>query len=103
MKALKRLSCEILTAICFPKEPRDLRGLFYIYQFLQLIAAPTRITERSSTLIDVAFTRDVEKIGNSGVLQCSISDHSLIFLTRRAKKLWNPCTNIQYRNFKNFN
>ena len=36
------------------------------------------------------------------MLQCSISDHSLIFLTRRAKKLRSPGKNIQYRNFKHY-
>ena len=36
------------------------------------------------------------------MLQYSISDHSLIFLTRRAKKLRSPGKNIQYRNFKHY-
>lgn len=56
----------------------------------QLIKKPTHISKHSSTTIDLAFTNDPEKIIKSGVLQCSISDHSLIFLTRRAKKLRNP-------------
>ena len=41
-------------------------------------------------------------VEKSGVLQCSISDHSLIFLRRRAKKLRSPGKNIQYRNFKRY-
>ena len=73
-----------------------------MYQFNQLIKAPTHITEHSSTTIDLAFAIDIEKIIKSGVLQCSISDHSLIFLIRRAKKLRSPSKNIQYRSFKNY-
>ena len=32
--------------------------LFKVYQFIQLIKEPTRIVERSSTLLDLAFTTD---------------------------------------------
>ena len=76
--------------------------LLNMYQFDQLIKEPTHISEHSSTTIDLAFTNDAEKIIKSGVLQCSISNHSLIFLTRRAKKLRSPGKNIQYRNFKRY-
>ena len=50
----------------------------------QLIAFPTRITERSLTLIDLVFTMDSSKITDHGVSPCSISDHSLIYITRQA-------------------
>lgn len=64
--------------------------LLNMYQYDQLIKEPTHISEHSSTTIDLAFTNDAEKIIKSGVLQCSISDHSLIFLTRRAKNYEAP-------------
>lgn len=44
----------------------------------------------------------LKKIIKSSVLQCSISDRSLIFLTRQAKKLRSPGKNIQYRNLKRY-
>ena len=79
-----------------PKNSKELMQLRNMYQFDQLIKEPTHITEHSSTTIDLTFTNDAEKIIKSGVLQCSISDHSLIFLTSRAKKLRSPGKNIQY-------
>ena len=59
--------------------------LFKVYQFIQLIKEPTRIVERSSTLLDLAFTTDQGKISDSGVLECSISDHSLVYIIRKAR------------------
>ena len=57
----------------------DLHQLFNAYQVTQLIKTPTHVTSNSSTLIDLALAIDVEKIVASGVLQCSTSDHSLIY------------------------
>ena len=85
-----------------PRISKELMQLLNLYQFDQLIKEPTHISEHSSTTIDLAFANDAEKIIKSGVLQCSISDHSLIFLTRRAKKQRSPGNNIQYRNFKRY-
>ena len=85
-----------------PRISKELMQLLNMYQFDQLIKEPTHISKHSSTTIDLAFTNDAERIIKSGVLQCSISDHSLIFLTRRAKKLQSPGKNIQYRNFKRY-
>ena len=81
---------------------RNLCQLFSAYQLTQLIKSPTRITEHSSTLIDLALVTYTEKIIESGVVQCSISDHSLIFLIRRARKPRKTFKNIQFRNFKNY-
>ena len=61
-------------------DTRDLRQLFNACQVTQLIKSPTRITSNTSTLIDFALATDVEKIVASGVLQCPISEHSLIYL-----------------------
>ena len=68
----------------------------------QLIKAPTRITSRSKTLINHIYTTDTDKVIASGVAQCSISDHSLIFLIHRSRKQRSPLKTIHYRNFKNY-
>ena len=83
-------------------DARDLRQLFTTYQLTQLIKAPTRITAHSKTLIDHIYTTDTDKVITSGVAQCSISDHSLIYFIRRAKKPRGPSKTIHYRNFKNY-
>ena len=75
---------------------------------IQLLSEPTRCTETSSTLIDHIYSNIVNKISKSGVLDLSISDHKVIYLSRKInfkiteniktqnKKL------ITYRSFKNF-
>ena len=45
----------------------------------QLITSPTRVTERSSTLIDLLYTVNTDLFTHYGCLDLSISDHSLIY------------------------
>ena len=49
----------------------------------QLIKQPTRITTNSSSLIDHVLTNTKDKISNSGILDIGLSDHQLIFCTRK--------------------
>ena len=83
-------------------DARDLRQTFSTYQLTQLIKSLTRIANRSKTLIDHIYTSDSNKVIASGVSQCAISDHSLIYLVRSCKKLRGPSKVINYRNFKNY-
>ena len=46
---------------------------------VQLIEEPTRVTESSSTLIDFIIATNNELILKSGVIDCALSDHDLIF------------------------
>lgn len=48
------------------------------------------------------MTNDSENVVSSGVLICSISDHSLTFIIRRARRPRAGCKNIHYRNFKHY-
>ncbi|CAH3169821.1 unnamed protein product [Porites lobata] len=57
---------------------RQLINIADIYGLHQLISDPTRITDKSSTLIDLIYTNCPEKVVCSGVAHISISDHSLI-------------------------
>ena len=54
-----------------------------LYQFEQQIKEPTRVTENTSTLIDLAFTNKAEIIVRAQVHHVGISDHSLICITRK--------------------
>ena len=44
----------------------------------QLTSEPTRVTEFSTTLIDLIFSNEPNKIICSGISHIGISDHSLI-------------------------
>ena len=60
-----------------------------VYGVHQLIAEPARVTPFSQTLIDLCITNSPLSIVKSGVVQLSISDHSLVYVTR--KVTYGPC------------
>ena len=54
-----------------------------LYGLKQLINEPTRVTESSSTLIDLIYTNYIDRVGCSGVSHIAISDHSLVYVYRK--------------------
>ena len=83
---------------------RVLTVIANLYSMHQLISEPTRITETSSTTIDLIFTNDPDKIVCSGVSHIGISDHSLIYSFRKLSTglFLKRHSTVSYRNFKNF-
>ena len=61
-----------------------LRNIFDVYGLNQLIREPTRVTSASNILIDLCITNSPERVTKSGVIHLGISDHSIVFLTRKA-------------------
>ena len=69
----------------------------------QLIKHPTRITCHTSTLIDHIITNCEEQVTQSGVIDTSLSDHQLIFCTRKIKRVkTNNHKQISFRPLKNY-
>ena len=70
----------------------------------QLIEDPTRTTVSTATLIDHIITNKPDIVGQSRVIPCGISDHDLIFMTRKARlpKLKIPPRVVNARNHKKF-
>ena len=85
-------------------DTRNLTSITDVYGLHQLITEPTRITEKSATLIDVIFTNCPDKVSCSGVRHIGISDHSIVFAYRKLtiNGLDKGHTSICYRNFRNF-
>jgi len=52
----------------------------------QLINSPTRITVNTATILDHILTNSKEKVTDSGVIDISLSDHQMIFFTRKIIK-----------------
>ena len=67
-----------------------------------MINEPTRITDKSSTLIDLCITNSPANVVNSGVLHLSISDHSLVYMVRKAQYKRNGSRIVEVRSLKNF-
>ena len=56
----------------------------------------------SCTLIDHCITNSPGKIAKSGVVHLAISDHALIYMTRKAKYESSGARVIKTRHMKNF-
>lgn len=84
---LKKLNDSII-------EPFDLK---------QIINKPTRITDKSATLIDLMFVKDVDKVKTFGQCDASgVSDHFFIYMAYNIKKpKFKPIT-VTRRDFRKF-
>ena len=65
---------------------RAAKNMCNLFDMKQIINEPTRVTDACSSLIDVILVSDRDKIANSGVISMGISDHMLIFCTRKVTK-----------------
>ena len=82
---------------------RQLINIADIYGLHQLISEPTRITDKSSTLIDLIDTNCPERVVCSRVAHISISDHSLVSAFGKLSINFRKAhTSITYRNLKTF-
>ena len=71
------------------KDPLQLAG------FNNIIKSPTRVTENSSTVIDLICTNNPTKIISSGVIDICIADHKFIYSSFKLIKSRNPPPNIK--------
>ena len=74
-----------------------------IVGLLQLITDATRITPKSSSIIDLIFVSEPDKIQQSGVLPVGFSDHMIIFCTRKLCRLKiGEHKSVKMRSLKNY-
>ena len=75
-----------------------------MFAFEQLIAQFTSVFPTSKTTIDLILTTDKSKISQSGVIEYGVSDHYIIYCTRKIQKaLFNYHKSIKIRSLKNYN
>ncbi len=67
----------------------------------QIIESPTRITDISQSLIDVILVSSPNTVRDSGVLNCTISDHLPVYVTLKLKPTKPPPTHITVRSYRN--
>ena len=76
---------------------------YFRFKTTYKIKHPTRITCHTSTLIDHITTNREEKVRQSGVIDTSLSDHQLIFCTRKINRVkTNNYKQISFRSLKNY-
>ena len=71
------------------------------YHFKQLISVNTRVTDSSSTLLDLILTNS-RHVSFSGVDNIGISDHCLVFAERKLTKYRFGAKTVTTRSFKHF-
>ena len=76
-----------------------------VHSIEQIVASPTRITEKMQSMIDLIFVNNNPRVVSSGVFPLSISDHSLICCTIKAglSKSGGCYRDINYRCYKRYN
>ena len=95
----KKLSNSKLNSIPFiVKEYLD-----FAFSYSLKLSTPTRTTENTATLIDHVLTSSPHKIIKSGVVEVYLSDHELIYCTRKTTKLKsNKHNELNIRSMKNY-
>ena len=69
----------------------------------QLIKAPTRITCNSATIIDHILTSYSKRVTQQGILDVELSDHQLIFCTRKNSRIKRGThKHIKFRSLKHY-
>ena len=74
---------------------------FVLFCFHQLIKVPTRITCNNATIIDHILASCPEKVTQQGSTDVALSDHQLIFCTRKISRIKRGThKHIKFRSFK---
>ena len=69
----------------------------------QLVKSATRITKNTSTILGHILTNSTDKIFKVGTMDIGLSDHQLIYCTRKKfKEKTHTKTYIKYRSLKNY-
>ena len=69
----------------------------------QLIKHPTRVTCNGSSILDHDLASFPDRVSQSGVIDVGISDHQLIYCTRKIARIKSYChKQITFRSLKNY-
>ena len=73
------------------------------FSLTEIIKEPTQITCCTSTLLDHILTNSFQKVSQKGVIDVGISDHQLIYCTRKIKRIKHNMHNqIQVQSLKKY-
>ena len=94
------LNCDMLKPRSL--EAVALQDLCDSVNLTQLMKELTRVTETSSTLIEVIMTSSIALVERSGVLKSHISDHYLVYALLKLKISNPPPSYVKVRSYKNY-
>ena len=95
--------CSIIVSNTIPYDVRKYRRFCNFFSLKQLISSPTRIIYNSSTIIDHILASYPDRVSQKGIIDIGISDHQLIFCTRKTLKTKTAShKQISFRSLKNY-
>lgn len=83
-------------------EARALLNFCHSYNLPQLIDTPTRVTDTSKSILDVILASDTNLVQKKRAMECSISDHDLVYVVLRLKNIRRRPVYITVRSFKHY-
>ena len=82
---------------------KEIKHIISASDLKQLIKSPTRITNQSSTLIDVICSNEPQNISITKVYPTGLSDHEMVGCARKLNSIKQPSRDILCRNYANYN
>ena len=79
------------------------KEIFHMNGYKQVIKTATRITNSTSTLIDVIFTTHPVNLTKTKVVPSALSDHNIIGCVRKLHNSQQPARFIKCRDYRNYN
>ena len=93
----------ILNSKSIPNDVKSYHEFCTFFGLKQLTKVPTRTTTSSSTIIDHILASYPERVTQCGVIDISLSDHQLIYCTRKISRIKRGShKQIQFRSFKHY-
>ena len=70
--------------------------------FKQILNTPTRVTDQTSSLIDLIFVNNNQNNSYKTVISTGLSDHDLIACVRKVNNIKYESETIRYRDYENY-
>ena len=83
----------------YNSECKHLKSIFKMHNLTQFIKTPTRVTNESSTLLDLLASNNPQNISRSGVVTSGLSDHDMIYCVRKLNWRRAPPKIKTFRNY----
>ena len=81
---------------------KELEKTMGIFNLQQIITKPTRITPTSVSCLDHIWTNQPHMYTNRDVASCTLSDHSLVYTSRKASRPKREPRIIEARSYRQF-
>lgn len=82
---------------------KQLKDILRSMHFVQRIVKPSRMTQNSSTLIDINASMHPQNIPLSGVIPLGLSDHNMVGCVRKINSLKLQSRTATCRNYSTYN